>query len=77
MIHLYKAIYTRADGKRLEEQKQIEGVDVAMQTNGKLGGCGRGDRLDFLELINRWNRIGSGENLSGTKCQYIAGESVR
>lgn len=77
MIHHYVIILTRSDGKSLRKSQKISGQDVARQTNGQLGGMGRGDRLDFLELINRWNKVGLGNNLSGNHYQYIAGDSTR
>lgn len=52
MTHSYTRVAYR-DGKRFVETVELTGVDVAVQT-GK-----RGDRADFLELINKWNRIGA------------------
>lgn len=74
MIHHYVMILINPAGEEVRHEKQISGQEVAKRTNGKLGGMGQGDRLDFLELINRWNRLGSG--MRDHRYQYIAGDSV-
>lgn len=59
MTHEYVRHCLRlSDAKRFVERLVITGEQVAMQRNG-----GRGNRLEFLELLNRWNANGqmSGE----------------
>lgn len=55
MDHSYiRYCYRKRDGKQFEEMLSISGEQVAMQLYGS-----RGDRLAFLELLNRWNRNGA------------------
>lgn len=55
MAHRYTRTAIRPDGSRHVESLSLDPVRVAMQ----LGGGNRtGGRLDFLELVNRWNRAG-------------------
>lgn len=60
MPHTYtRHCYRASDGKRFSETLSIEPAMVAMQ----MGGYNRsGNRADFLELLNRWNRAGSGND---------------
>lgn len=70
MRHTYaRHCYRISDGKRFTESRDIEGVQVAIE----LGNSGRaGNRLDFLELVNRWNRAGIGGPDSNFVYTYVA-----
>lgn len=54
MTHRYTRTTIKADGSRHVESLDLDAVQVAMT----LGGNRAGNRLDFLELVNRWNRAG-------------------
>lgn len=55
MTHTYTRTAIKADGSRHVESLSLDPVAVTMA----LGGGNRtGGRLDFLELVNRWNRAG-------------------
>jgi hypothetical protein len=49
--HRYTRTTLRPDGSRFVESLDIESERVAMESRG------RGGRLEFLELVNRWNRL--------------------
>lgn len=72
MIHTYTRHVWTVDGRKLAEDVTLTGADVARHMSG-----GRGDRLAFVELVNRWNRAGLLScNASSPLYLYIAGESV-
>lgn len=55
MVYEYIRFCHRAsDGKQFKELCSITGEQVAMQRGG-----GGGSRLEFLELLNSWNRNGT------------------
>lgn len=76
MVHTYERHCYTPDGRHLQETVTISGDDVACT----LGGAGRfakGDRAAFLELVNRWNRIGLCATVESSPLYlYIALDSV-
>jgi hypothetical protein len=53
MIHRYTRHTYTSDGRHLVETAALTNIDVACTL-----GTGTGGRLEFLELVNRWNRAG-------------------
>ncbi len=51
MTHRYARLTLRTDGSRFSETLEIDSEEVAVRY-----GKGRGGRLEFLELVNHWNR---------------------
>lgn len=69
MTHTYERFcYRIRDGKEFRATCTIDGVDVAVALNGYRAG----NRSDFLELLNRWNRQGCGNVASGYLYTYYA-----
>lgn len=69
MIHCYtRHCYRTRDNARFTETLEITGEEIATRHNPS-----RGDRLAFLELVNRWNSQGA-QNSDYFYC-YVAGES--
>lgn len=64
--------YRIADGFRHVESLEIEGERVALE----LGGYKRGDRGDFLELLNRWNRAAIGPQIGHNGFIYVYAAEV-
>lgn len=67
MTHIYKRHIWTPDGRHLVDVVELTGVDVAIQL-----GKGVGGRLEFLELVNRWNRIGAHSPCDGPRYLYLA-----
>lgn len=67
MNHTYtRHCFRLSDNRHFVETRTITGVDVATSI-----GNGRGDRADFLELVNRWNRHGIGERMGHNGLIYV------
>lgn len=72
MNHSYERHAFTKDGRHLRETVTLTGADVATALCG-----GRGDRAAFLELVNRWNRLGLlACDEAAPLYIYIAGESA-
>lgn len=71
MIHTYiRFCYRASDGKTFRETTDISGEEVAMRLTGRRAG----NRADFLELLNNWNRVAlrGAEAGSGYIYTYVA-----
>lgn len=62
--------YRLSDGRSFAESLEMTGEAVAMQT-GRTG-----NRLDFLELLNKWNRAGVGQSLGANGMIYVYAAEV-
>ncbi len=66
MTHVYtRHCYRVADGFTHSERVEMSGEQVAMQTRKS------GDRADFLELLNRWNRANIGDKIGHNGYIYV------
>lgn len=71
MTHRYKRhCYRIADGFRHVESLEITGDQVAAQTGRN------GNRADFLELLDKWNRAGVGPSIGHNGLIYVYASEV-
>lgn len=71
MVHRYtRHCYRIADGFRHVETLELSGEGVAMQTGRN------GNRADFLELLDQWNRAAIGPQIGHNGFIYVYASEV-